>query len=144
MMVGSFVKDVNLKVPLAVLAPQPAPTPEAPFYTEPPPFWSPSEVAAPQGIAVPSAPPLPPELLQPGGWRGWARAAAAQPGCRGDASGSEQPTRTQSPSPLCLCLCRSSCRFGFLGAVTHQQQAGGPRSTRASGASASGAARGGS
>lgn len=63
--IGSFVKDVRLKVPLLVLAQQPAPTVEEPFFTEPPPFWSPSEVAPPQGIAVPSAPPLPPELLQP-------------------------------------------------------------------------------
>lgn len=63
--IGSFVKDVRLKVPIVVLAPQPAPTPEEPFFSEPPPFWHPSVVTPPQAIAVPSAPPLPPELLQP-------------------------------------------------------------------------------
>ncbi|KAI7836892.1 hypothetical protein COHA_009224 [Chlorella ohadii] len=63
--IGSFVKDVRLKVPIVVLAPQPAPTPEEPFFSEPPPFWHPSVVSTPQAIDVPSAPPLPPELLQP-------------------------------------------------------------------------------
>ena len=53
------------QVPIVVLAPQPAPTPEEPFFSEPPPFWHPSVVTPPQAIAVPSAPPLPPELLQP-------------------------------------------------------------------------------
>ncbi|KAL4449547.1 hypothetical protein ABPG77_007191 [Micractinium sp. CCAP 211/92] len=65
MKVGSFVKDIRLKVPLVVLAPQPQPTPEAPFYEERPPWWSPTEVQPPVGIQVPSAPALPPELLRP-------------------------------------------------------------------------------
>ncbi|KAL4421523.1 hypothetical protein ABPG75_010814 [Micractinium tetrahymenae] len=67
MKIGSFVKDIKLKVPLVVLAPQPQPTAEAPFYEERPPWWSPSEVQPPVGIQVPSAPALPPELLKPGG-----------------------------------------------------------------------------
>ena len=53
------------QVPIVVLAPQPVPTQEEPFYQEPPPFWHPSVVTSPQAIDVPSAPPLPPELLQP-------------------------------------------------------------------------------
>lgn len=65
MKIGSFVKDIKLKVPLVVLAPQPQPTPEAPFYEERPPWWTPSEVQPPVGIPVPSAPALPPELLKP-------------------------------------------------------------------------------
>lgn len=80
----------TVQVPLIVMAPQPVPTAEAPFFTEPPPFWSPTETLAPQGIDVPSAPPLPAELLQPGacghgvGEVGWlagrqARAPTAQP-----------------------------------------------------------------
>jgi hypothetical protein len=60
--IGRFVKDVRLKVPIVVLAPQPA---EALFFTEPPAYWHPSVVTPPQAIDVPSAPPLPPELLQP-------------------------------------------------------------------------------
>jgi len=56
-----------VQVPLIVLAPQPHPTPDEPFYSEPPPYWSPSVVAPPEAINVPSAPPLPAELLQPGG-----------------------------------------------------------------------------
>ena len=54
-----------LQVPIVILAPQPAPTPEAPFFSEPPPFWNPSVVSQPHAIDVPSAPPLPSELLQP-------------------------------------------------------------------------------
>lgn len=49
-----------------VLAPQPQPTPEAPFYEERPSWWNPAVVEPPVGIPVPSAPELPPELLKPG------------------------------------------------------------------------------
>ncbi len=58
----------RMQVPIIVLAPQPVATAEEPFYTEPPPFWQPTEVvtARPEAITVPSAPELPSELLQPG------------------------------------------------------------------------------
>ena len=59
-----------LQVPLVVLAPQPVPTAEAPFYSAPPAFWSaPTVMGVPTAINLgPSAPPLAPELLKPGGW----------------------------------------------------------------------------
>lgn len=65
MNIGSCVKDIKLKVPLVVLAPQPAATEEEPFFDKPPPFWSPTEVRPPEAMAVPSALPPPAELLQP-------------------------------------------------------------------------------
>jgi hypothetical protein len=57
------------QVPLVVLAPQPEATQEEPFFSEAPPFWSPAAAAAVEAIDVPSAPPLPPELLRPGAWQ---------------------------------------------------------------------------
>ncbi|PSC67548.1 hypothetical protein C2E20_8781 [Micractinium conductrix] len=55
----------EIEMPLIVLAPQPLPTVEEPFFSEAPPYWNPSVVAPPVGIAVPEAPALPPELLKP-------------------------------------------------------------------------------
>ena len=51
---------------MIVTAPQPQATEEAPFFSEPPPFWKPSEIQPPEGISVPTAPELPAELLKPG------------------------------------------------------------------------------
>ncbi|EFN59763.1 hypothetical protein CHLNCDRAFT_133415 [Chlorella variabilis] len=71
---SGMVRELKMKVPIIVAAPQPIPTTEEPFYREVPPFWSPSVVASGvEAINVPSAPPLPQELLQPDG-PFWSRA----------------------------------------------------------------------